>query len=217
MTRILKDRDREIIKEKYWSKLISNIQLVYFNSRDEKCKSCNTLSSLYTELADISDKISFKLYYLEESLEIASKYKVKKAPALVLLGKNKGLIKFYGAPAGMKFPFFIETIVLISRGETQIDHILKQKIINEITKEVNIKVFTTPTCPYCPQMANIACQFAILNSYLDVEIWEALEFPEEVKRYNIMAVPKVVINDIISFEGLISPNDLFEKIKIALR
>ena len=217
MSKLLKDEDRKVITEKYWSKLLDHVSLVYFNSRSKDCEYCEILNDLYMELVETSDMLSLKVYYIEEEEEIASKYRVKKAPAVVLVGRNEGLIKFYGAPAGMEFPSFLETIVLASRGEAKISDSLKRKIINEVVKDINIKVFVTPACPYCPQMASVACQFAIISSHFDVEVWEALEFPEEVRKYDVMAVPKVIINDIVSFEGLVSPNDLFRRVKDVLK
>lgn len=48
------------------------------------------------------------------------------------------------------------------------------------------------------------------------DVVEAQEFPELVQRYRIMAVPKTVINDDISFEGALSEELFWIQVKRAL-
>lgn len=208
MSQLISDEDKKIIVENYWSKLDSDVKLIYFNTKRENCKYCTTIEQLYRELTQLSDKISLDTYYYEDQRKLAGKYNVITAPAVVIIGKSKGLIKFYGIPAGMEFPSFIDTIVKISGGNTELDENLITNLNQAVYNYVNIKVFVTPTCPYCPKMVSTAFQFAIINENIDAEAWEAIEFPEESNKYGVKAVPKVIINEEISFEGLVSPEAL---------
>ena len=45
---------------------------------------------------------------------------------------------------------------------------------------------------------------------------EATEFPEMSQKYGVMAVPKIVINDKIKFEGAVPEHVFLKKIKEAL-
>jgi predicted DsbA family dithiol-disulfide isomerase len=42
---------------------------------------------------------------------------------------------------------------------------------------------------------------AVASSRVRAECIEATEFPEMAERYQVMAVPKIVINDRVQFEG----------------
>src|SRR6266566_605546 len=48
---------------------------------------------------------------------------------------------------------------------------------------------------------------AIASPRITAECIEATEFPELSQRYRVMAVPKIVINDAVQFEGAIPEKD----------
>jgi alkyl hydroperoxide reductase subunit AhpF len=53
----------------------------------------------------------------------------------------------------------------------------------------------------------LAQQMAIASPRVTAQCIEANEFPELSQRYRVMAVPKIVINDRVEFEGAIpEPN-----------
>ena len=47
----------------------------------------------------------------------------------------------------------------------------------------------------------LAQHMAVASSRVRAECIEATEFPEMAERYQVMAVPKIVINDRVQFEG----------------
>lgn len=214
--RLLSDEDRKIIIEEYWSRLSDKVKIIYINSRSETCQYCGMIRQLYEELSSDSDKIEFVEYYLEDDIKyFRETYNIKAAPVVVLQGLNKGGIKFYGIPSGMEFPSFIEAIVRISRGETDLSRSLEEEI-KGIDKYINIQVFVTPSCPYCPKMVSSSYLFAMLNENIDSEAWEVIEFPFISEKYNVSAVPKIVINNIVSWEGLVPPEYLLHNIYAAI-
>ncbi len=213
---ILSEEDMKIVMEEYWSRLSNEVKLIYINSMDGDCQYCDLIKQLYTELSQMTDKIVLEEYYFEDDPKgLMEKYKIRAAPVVILQGVNKGMIKFYGIPSGMEFPSFIETIVKVSRGEIDLPgDIVKE--VKKIDKYVNIKVFITPTCPYCPKMVSTSFMFAILNENIDAEAWESIEFPEISQEYGVAAVPKTVINDTVSWEGLVPPEYLLHNIQHTL-
>jgi protein-disulfide isomerase len=48
--------------------------------------------------------------------------------------------------------------------------------------------------------------------YIKAEMYEASEFPELANKYGVRAVPKVVINDKISFEGALPVDSYLSKV-----
>ncbi len=215
-SRLLSDEDRKIIVEEYWSRLSNDVKLIYINSRDDRCQYCDIIRQLYEELSSESDKLRLEEYYYEDDTEyFKEKYSVKAAPVIVLEGVNEGKIKFYGIPSGMEFPSFIETIVRISRGETDLPKSI-EKEIRGIDKYANIQIFVTPSCPYCPKMVSTSYMFAMLNKNINSEAWESIEFPEISMKYDVTAVPKIVINNSVSWEGLVPPEYLLHNLYIEL-
>ena len=53
----------------------------------------------------------------------------------------------------------------------------------------------------------LAQHMAIASARVTAECIEATEFPELSQRYQVMAVPKIVINDKVQFEGAIPERD----------
>ena len=53
----------------------------------------------------------------------------------------------------------------------------------------------------------LAQHMAIASPRVTAECIEANEFPELSQRYRVMAVPKVVINDKLQFEGAVPEGD----------
>ena len=168
------------------------------------------------ELGELTDKLIMKEYFLNNDVSLKYKFNFEYAPVTILKGKNRGLIKFYGIPAGQEFPSFLETIVMLSTGEHGLpDQLIRQ--VSEINNYVIIRTFVTPSCPYCPKMVFTTYQFAFINEFIDAEGWEITEFPSVSERYDVIAVPKIIINDRIAWEGLVPPEYLLERIMEALK
>lgn len=53
----------------------------------------------------------------------------------------------------------------------------------------------------------LAQHMAIASPRVRAECIEAGEFPELSRRYQVMAVPKIVINDKVGFEGAVPERD----------
>jgi len=88
--------------------------------------------------------------------------------------------------------------------------------VRAIDKPVKIKVFVTPSCPYCPRAVIAAHRFAYENDNIVGEMIEAQEFPEISQLYNVYAVPKVVINEAVEFEGALPEKQFLEYIMEAI-
>ena len=57
-------------------------------------------------------------------------------------------------------------------------------------------------------MARAAHSFALANPNITAEVVEVEEFPELARKYQVMGVPKTVINDKAEFVGAV-PDELF--------
>lgn len=211
MVKIGKDLLEETKKE--LSVMKENIKILLFKSGDDVYSKDG--EEILKTLAENVEKISFEVY--DSNSEEAKKYDLKKYPAIVFLDEKGSdfKIRFYGIPYGYEYTTLIETIKMISTKNTSLSEEILKKVKN-IDKDVTIKVFVTPTCPYCPYAAIVAYKFAIENDKIKAEVYDASEFPEEASKYSVYAVPKIVINEKISFEGAVPERIFIEKVLEAI-
>ena len=58
----------------------------------------------------------------------------------------------------------------------------------------------------------LAQHMAVASPRITAECIEATEFPELSQRYRVMAVPKIVINDRVQFEGALPEPQFLSKV-----
>jgi len=108
------------------------------------------------EIAEISDLLSLKVFDLDSDAEIAGKYRVDKAPGIVLLGrdtistvKNEREsqdfgVRFAGLPSGYEFSAFIQDLLLVSGRDSKLKPETRA-FLKELKQPVLLQVFVTPT------------------------------------------------------------------------
>lgn len=79
---------------------------------------------------------------------------------------------------------------------------------------VKLEVYTSKTCPYCP-MAVAAAEDAVkeLGDAVEYEHLDVDENMDKVRKYQIMSVPTVVIDDEVAFIGAPESDELISKLK----
>ncbi len=198
---ILKEEDREYLQKLFSEKLHNEIKILMFTQKLE-CEYCQPTEEMLQEVASLSPKIKLEIHNFIEEKEVAERYGVDKIPAILLLGiddKDYG-IRFFGIPSGYEFSSLVEDIVDVSKGTTDLTPETKEKI-KKIDKPIHIKVFVTPTCPYCPAAVRLAHKLAIENDNIRSDMIESIEFPHLANKYGVYGVPKVIINEETEFEG----------------
>lgn len=221
---LISDGDKKIIKEEFFSKLVNPVKIIVFIGK-ENCQYCDQLKQLVHEISELSDLVTYEIHDFDNEKDLAEKYRIDVAPAVVITQDGKDLgVRYFGLPAGHEFGSFLEDIVDVSKGKTDLSEETKE-VLKGINKDVQIYVFVTPTCPYCPMAVRMAHKFAIENALggndkILGDMIEAIEFPGLAEQYNVMAVPKVVIRvngeDKVSFEGAYPEKMFLEKLLEAL-
>ncbi len=211
---VLQDAQKEIIKKQF-EKLTEDAKLIVFTQENE-CLFCKDARELILELGTLSSKLQVKVYDFVKNGDEVLNYRIKKIPAIAIVGKKDYGIRYYGMPAGYEFPVLVDDIMDVSRGVTSLPEGIKKRI-SEIKKPVHIQVFVSPTCPFCPRAARIAHQLAIESELIRADVIEMTEFPYLVQRYNVMSVPHIVINEDTSFVGAQPAEVFIEQINMALR
>ena len=215
---LLQEKDRIVVREKFEKELKDEVTILLFKKtsagiwtpnedEDLVCRYCKETEELYKEVIELSDLLKLETYTIENNKEKFDEYKVERIPTAVIKGHNKGLIRFVGIPAGYEFTTLLEDLIDASKGKVDLKERNKRKV--EAVKEpLHIQVFVTPTCPYCPRAVRIAHKMAFLNENILADMVEASEFPNLSEKYGVYAVPKIVVNDKVEFEGAL-PEDQF--------
>ena len=78
----------------------------------------------------------------------------------------------------------------------------------EVKSPVHIQVFVTLTCPHCPVAAAVAHKLAIESDMVKADVINSSDFPDLAMKYNVIGVPKIIINEKVEFVGAFN-EDLF--------
>jgi len=203
---MIPEEQKQHVKEELEKNLQGSVRLIVFTQETE-CQFCKQTRELAEEVATLTDKIIVEVYDFVKDNEKAKEYGIDKVPAIAIVGNKNYGIRIYGLPYGYEFNAFIETIISVSKGTTDLSEETKQKL-KSVDKPVHIQVFVTLTCPFCPMVTSLAHKFAIENDLIRADMIEAAEFPHLAQKYNVMGVPKVVINEQIEFVGAL-PEEIF--------
>jgi glutaredoxin-like protein len=193
---------------------------MFFGSK-QGCAYCDDTRQLAQEVVALSDKLSLGLFDLMEDSELAKKYHVDKVPSIVIAGMDGEEIHDYrirlaGIPSGYEFTSLVQDIKLVSARESGLSS-NSREFINGLTSPVQLQVFVTPTCTYCPQAVVLASRMAMENPLIQTEIIEATEFPELAQKHDVSGVPQTTINDgAYRVVGAVPEEDLIAAIRIAI-
>jgi len=159
------------------------------------CLTGEETTGLMEEVVAMSPKLHLVRYDRKVDAAKAAEYHVAHVPAIVLLdasGAYRG-IKFYGIPAGHEINSFIPALLEVSGAESEVPKEFTDRIA-AIARPVDIKVFVTLSCPHCPGAVQKAHKLALMNSNIQAEMIEASTFEELSRRFNVSAVPQIVID-----------------------
>ncbi len=175
------------------------------------CPTCGDLVQLVREMAEVDPQIHARVLDFDREPAEAMSLGVEDAPAIAVTGARDFGIRFYGTPGGFEFASFLDAIRSVSRGESELPEGLKARL-GGLEKPVRIRVFVTPTCPYCPQAVETANHIAMAADGVKAEMVEAMEFSELSDRFNVRGVPRIVINDDDAYEGAIPAQHFVEAV-----
>jgi len=212
---LINEEDKKYIKEKFANEMEKDVRILYFTEH-YKCRYCAETKEILETLTELADgKIKLEIYEFEKEKELVEKYRINKIPATLIFGEKEYKIRFFGIPSGYEFSTLLEDVIDASRGRTNLKENIKEEI-RKIDSDVHIQVFVTPTCPYCPIAVHTAHQMAIENERITGDMVEVIEFPHLAQKYNVMGVPKIVINETREIVGAVPEEVILEEIKAAL-
>jgi len=146
----------------------------------------------------LTDRVKLREFDLDH--EMAGKLGVAHSPAIVFDPDNYN-IRWLGAPMGEEAKIFLEALMRIG---TQTSGLNEQAagVLKRIEATRNVKVFVSPSCPYCPQQALNALKAAVGKpDLISLEIIDIQANPDLADQYSAHSVPQAFADDILIAMG----------------
>jgi len=184
---------RTQLKDIFSKELKEQVNLKLF-SQAIGCETCQVAEELLKELADVDpEKIKLEVYSPLIDREISQKYGIDRVPTIVIEGDKDYGIRYIGLPAGLEFTTLVQGIVQVSKREPRLSG-KTVEMLKDIDLPMEIMVFVTTSCGYCPSAAITAMNFAMASDNISALIVDASENMDLAERFQVVGVPKIVIN-----------------------
>ncbi|MFN3947095.1 MAG: protein disulfide oxidoreductase [Aquificaceae bacterium] len=192
---------RSQLKDIFSKELVNPVNLKLF-SQAIGCETCQITEELLKELAEVeSEKIKLDIYSPLVDRDISNTYQVERVPTIVIEGDKDYGIRYIGLPAGLEFTTLVQGIVQVSKREPRLSE-KTIELLKTIDLPMEIMVFVTTSCGYCPSAAITAMNFALASDYIKALIVDASENMDLAERFQVVGVPKIVINKgLVEFVG----------------
>jgi alkyl hydroperoxide reductase subunit AhpF len=206
-------REMKKLKDKVVLKLFTDYKTQDDGSKKRACMACEGAYNLLKTLEGLSEgKFSSEEISIEENPEEAIKYKVIRIPAILFVNdEGKEIIRYSAYPTGSEFVPFLNSIQYFSGVRPfYADQILTH--LKKIDKS-EMKIFITPTCPYCPATVPVLTLFAIVTKgKIKAEVIDVNLNPDIAIKYDVQGVPLTVVNETERIVGMFTPQDLLDKL-----
>ena len=210
---LLNEEVKEQVKQQL-ADVAGSVRVVMFTQEFE-CQYCSETRQLVEEVAGLSEQVTAEIYDFVADEDKAEELGIDKIPAIAVIGEEDYGIRFYGIPSGYEFTSLLEAIHIAARGEPDLNDETID-FLSALNEPVHIQVFVTPTCPYCPQSVVLGHQMAVASPLVQADMVEAQEFPHLATKYQVMGVPRTVINESVHIEGASPESMVVERLEEAL-
>ena len=219
MRPFLSNADRQEVQRFFEERLQQPVRLISFTRKRtlmqrlalERAHYCEETRQLLQDLDDLSDLVSIEFKDVTAQPEVMQAYRMRFTPGTAIMNEHDVGVRHYGIPVGYELSTFLEHIASVSNPDSGLSEASKADVAT-IRWPIHIQVFGSPTCPFCPVASQLANRFAIESDYIRVDSIDVAEFPEVVQRYNVRGVPRVVINDDVSFVGATHEQHFLEQV-----
>ena len=141
---LLSAQDEATLKQ-HLSAITNQVQLLLFTQAIGGSESGTVTRQILGELAALNDKITVVDKNFVLDTEDKAKYKIDKAPAIVILSNDVDTrMRLFGAPTGYEFVGLVEAIIVAGTGKIDLEPETMQWI-QAVDKPTHIQVFSTPT------------------------------------------------------------------------
>ena len=182
------------------------VRLVFFTQTFE-CDTCLPARQVVNQIASLSDQITVEEYNIVLDKDEVSTYRIERAPAVAVVGDRDLGLRFYGVPGGYEIAAIVEAVLLAATGAVSLSP-ESLAAIAVVDRPIDLKVFVTPTCAFCPQAVSMAYRLAAASDQITASAIEATAYPDLVRQYQVTGVPKTVVDGQIEILGA-QPEEIF--------
>ncbi|MEZ0361951.1 MAG: thioredoxin family protein [Hydrogenobacter sp.] len=192
---------RSQLKDILSKELEKEVKLKLF-SQAIGCETCSVAEELLKEVSQVEpEKIELSIYSPVLDRDISQVYNIDRVPTIVIEGDKDYGIRYVGLPAGLEFSTLVQGIIQVSKRVPKLSE-KTLDMLKTVDKPIEIMVFVTTSCGYCPSAAVTAMNFAIANDHIKAIIVDASENVDLAERFQVVGVPKIVINKgLVEFVG----------------
>jgi glutaredoxin-like protein len=206
-------REMSKLKNNVILKLFTDFKTQEDGTKKRRCMACEGTYELLKMIENFSKgKLMIEEISTEENEKEAIKFKINKIPAILFVDENnKEIIRYLAHPTGSEFVPFLNSIQYFSG----VRPYYTDQILTHLKKIEggNMKIFITPTCPYCPATVPVLTLFALVSKgKISAEIIDVNLNPDLGMKYNVQGVPMTVINEKEVIHGMFTPQDLLDKL-----
>ena len=189
------------------------VRLVFF-TQTFGCDTCLQAELALDEIARLSERVSVEKYNLVLDREQAAEFGIDRAPAVAIVGAADHGLRYFGTPAGHEVQSLVDAILVAGGGAGEGSGLSAASLAAAaaVDRAVEIKVFVTASCVYCPQAAGLAYRLAAASSHISAAVIEATEFPDLARRYRVSGVPKTVVDDRVELLGIQPEGDFVRSV-----
>ena len=181
-----------------FEKMPNDIPLYLFVGHEQDDVFVQACRQVIRAFRELTPRITVKEFYLDH--EMAAKWHVESSPTL-LIDPDKYNIRWMGAPMGEEGRSFLEAMILVGMGESGLSD-QSRPVVQRIDSPRDVKIFVSPTCPYCPQQVVNGLKAAIeAPQWVSLEIVDIQSRPDLAERYGAHSVPQAFANDVLIGQG----------------
>lgn len=212
------DRYKEIIKTEM-AKLKNPVKLTVFTCKEKlpegsqirECMDCGQFMALLRIYEDNSNgMLTIEELCIDEKPEFAKKYDITRVPTILFIDdQGQEIIRYLAAPQGGEIQPFVQALFAFAGAPNYYEATIKQNLTR--IKPSTIKVMITETCPYCPQVVDIASKFALAsNGKIRTVVVDIMANPDIGQYYDAAGVPYTIINDKKTLVGMVGAPEILK-------
>jgi glutaredoxin-like protein len=203
---ILTDQVKRQLQDRFAQQLSGPVQLTLYTRPGTGrlilpsglgCPTCDDARHLAEELQEAAPDL-IQLRVVDVTQEETDVHEV---PTLTLGFPGEApRIRWQGLPAGYEFATVVDAVERVSTGAHGLSD-ASVEALNSVSEPIDVMIFTTSDCRYCPQAVSLANRMAVVSPNVTARTVDANEFRELSQRFAVQGVPRTVINERGAFVG----------------
>ena len=182
------------------------VRLVFF-TQTFGCDTCRPARQAVDQIASLSDQITVEEHNFVLDTDEVTTHRIERVPAVAVVGDRDLGLRFYGVPGGYEMASIVDAVLLAATGDVGLSP-ESLAAIAVVDRPIDLKVFVTPTCAFCPQAVSMAYRLAAASDQITASAIEATAYPDLVRQYQVTGVPKTVVDGQIEILGA-QPEEIF--------